>query len=1226
MPLTKQLVDIGISVGLDQKTDNRYLEPEGAATMQNCVRLKRNATRKRFGHTALSSGIIGGFAVDSAIRGQSLRGAPVLMWPTESPEGNVATVYSDYSKGWTLADKVPEAVALDRIPISTLGVSITNYDVAAGNGFIVTVMTQVDPDYAPMGVNQQIVFFNVADANGTIVVPTTIVTGVLLQQMYSPRVVICGDYFIITYINGVTAGGATAGDIVALKYQLFAPFGQVGSNTKVDTAVFGGTVGVYDAVPIGGDISRFALAYEKAGPGEDHPTSGVVITEVNVSNLTILRGPTVLDNTVAEVDCIALRYQSAEAAYCTYSDGSDTRLSGYSDFFAIVLFTPLVIYPNTLDVTQVAIERVGFDAVSNTGTVTVFWGTWDGDVTYQLNAQMVFAIADVLTIAGAGPTRLMPSPSATGFQLISRPQVIGEQCFAVMLSDSFLGQPEEQFELPLQPTAYLVTFDWWGQSTTPFENAITQAWGARIVCTFQPRLSIQQAILTSMYYNYPNQSNAPAGAQVLSQITLLGGPSGNVWVMGVLTNTNNVLLQATLFAQPVDFSSQQLYFGGELGGNLGLSGGLNTSFDGAIVVEDGFPCYPEFSNTALPSYVVAALGGLMSLGGVQDVYSYVQTYEWTDSAGNRHRSSPSVPFVVTMDNTWLFGNGASITLTGGQVVVTGLSEMLAGYAGASPPITLTISGAATPGNNGTFPIATYTSGSEVTITNAAGATDANNGSISWFLSSTTASVTVNMPQQTFSWRDRGFGAPVDGHIECILWRSTAGGQPGLYYRVSNLFTSGGASTPAVMNNPMLSFQPFVDTLGDQQMTTAEGVQLCYVAGGVLPNYNPPSGRIKIIHRNRFWIAGCDDPTQVWPSKQLTNGEAPGHNESMQFIMAGAVRALASMDDKIVAFEYKGTQPWLEYITGDGPDDEGGQSNWSTPEYIPCDATAVDQRCVQPGPFGVVFRSEVGGPTGSGGIFLLTRDLQVQYLSAKIEDTIAAYPICTSMLLHPNAGRVYITMVDNDYAPTTGVRLVWDYLQGGIWSIDNLTDVPTTNVQAPVRDAWLAYGLDSTSGQSQILPHWASVGGSVYRETIGIGPLSYTDAGAWIYQIYDTTDLRTSFSGSTRFWRIQIQGDALDPSNLTVTLVYDGVPIATAPYKEVVMWTAAQIAAFDRYPQTDYEVVPANQRAKSMKIRLADGPPTGVSMVTGQGPSWAGFTVELGVDGRRYEGIGQGQRQ
>ncbi len=78
------------------------------------------------------------------------------------------------------------------------------------------------------------------------------------------------------------------------------------------------------------------------------------------------------------------------------------------------------------------------------------------------------------------------------------------------------------------------------------------------------------------------------------------------------------------------------------------------------------------------------------------------------------------------------GQKASISsFVGTTVTLTGLSGVTAAAVGQ----TITISGAATVANNGTFPITAVLSPTSVTYTNASGvAPDANNGVISWFTS------------------------------------------------------------------------------------------------------------------------------------------------------------------------------------------------------------------------------------------------------------------------------------------------------------------------------------------------------------------------------------------------------------------------------------------------------------------------------------------------------------
>lgn len=86
------------------------------------------------------------------------------------------------------------------------------------------------------------------------------------------------------------------------------------------------------------------------------------------------------------------------------------------------------------------------------------------------------------------------------------------------------------------------------------------------------------------------------------------------------------------------------------------------------------------------------------------------------------------------------GAVASITTKSGSLMtLTGLTGMTANHVGRN----ITITGAASGANNGTFPIAVYLSATSVQITNAAGvANDANNGAISWTVSDAGTLVTI----------------------------------------------------------------------------------------------------------------------------------------------------------------------------------------------------------------------------------------------------------------------------------------------------------------------------------------------------------------------------------------------------------------------------------------------------------------------------------------------------
>lgn len=81
----------------------------------------------------------------------------------------------------------------------------------------------------------------------------------------------------------------------------------------------------------------------------------------------------------------------------------------------------------------------------------------------------------------------------------------------------------------------------------------------------------------------------------------------------------------------------------EIAGALHLTGGQLWEYDGVTPVEHGFQVWPE--NVAVST---STTGGLITA----QTYNYVFTYEWTDAAGNLHRSAPSIPTtIVTTGST-----------------------------------------------------------------------------------------------------------------------------------------------------------------------------------------------------------------------------------------------------------------------------------------------------------------------------------------------------------------------------------------------------------------------------------------------------------------------------------------------------------------------------------------------------------------------------------------------
>lgn len=141
-----------------------------------------------------------------------------------------------------------------------------------------------------------------------------------------------------------------------------------------------------------------------------------------------------------------------------------------------------------------------------------------------------------------------------------------------------------------------------------------------------------------------------AASQVLPSITVVDGVYYVPYLITdflatVNKNTNlpaNTNINAIYTQTGVNLALFQLgdtgEFISEIAGALHITGGQLWEYDGVKPVEHGFQLWPE-----------DIVAGTVTSGGSISAqeYNYVFTYEWTDAAGNLHRSAPSIPVPIT---------------------------------------------------------------------------------------------------------------------------------------------------------------------------------------------------------------------------------------------------------------------------------------------------------------------------------------------------------------------------------------------------------------------------------------------------------------------------------------------------------------------------------------------------------------------------------------------------
>lgn len=348
----------------------------------------------------------------------------------------------------------------------------------------------------------------------------------------------------------------------------------------------------------------------------------------------------------------------------------------------------------------------------------------------------------------------------------------------------------------------------------------------------------------------------------------------------------------------------------EIAESLHLTGGQLWQFDGVKPVEHGFHVYPENLNVT-----TSGAGGSITA----QQYYYVACYEWTDGAGNLHRSAPSIP--------------------------TGV----------------------------------------VTV----GATSTN---------------TIKVPTLRLTAK------PSNNPVRIVLYRwSTA--QP-VYYQVTSI-------TSPTTNSTTTDSVTITDTSADSSIL---GNVILYTTGGVLENIAAPSFVDICSFKGRLIGIDAENPNQIWYSKQVVQ-ETPVEFSDLQTVYvapstgttagnAGPCTAVAAMDDKLIFFKRNS----LLYMTGNGPDANGANNDFSEPTFITGIVGCTNPKSIVLMPLGLMFQSDKG-------IWLLGRDLSTKYIGAEVENYNST-PVVSSNAI-PGTNQVRFVL-------SNGTILMYDYYFGQ-WS-------------------------------------------------------------------------------------------------------------------------------------------------------------------------------------------------
>jgi hypothetical protein len=413
----------------------------------------------------------------------------------------------------------------------------------------------------------------------------------------------------------------------------------------------------------------------------------------------------------------------------------------------------------------------------------------------------------------------------------------------------------------------------------------------------------------------------------------------------------------------------------EIGSDLHISGGFLWMYDGYLPVEHNFFLYPD-NVEATPS----ATGGAMAA----QIYYYQATYEWADNQGNVFRSAPSIPITTTVVAGTPITFTSTFAANANSITVSSVADLALGQV---------ITDNTTPGN---IQAGTYITSINGLVIGLSLPTTAASTGTETLQTTQTGSVVVDIPTLRLTYK-------IASPVKIVLYRWSV--QQEVYYQVTSL------ALPT-LNSTIIDSISFTDTLAD---STILGNNIIYTTGGVVEDINAPASNLMTLFDTRLWLVDAEDRNLLWYSKQVIEATPVEMSDLLTVYIppttaaqgsTGPITALSVMDDKLIIFKENA----IYYINGAGPDNTGGNSQYSQAIFITASVGCANQQSITMTQQGLMFQS-------NKGIWLLGRDLSTSYIGAPVESFNSA--LVNSACSVPETNQVRFTM-------NSGVTLMYDY--------------------------------------------------------------------------------------------------------------------------------------------------------------------------------------------------------
>ena len=324
-------------------------------------------------------------------------------------------------------------------------------------------------------------------------------------------------------------------------------------------------------------------------------------------------------------------------------------------------------------------------------------------------------------------------------------------------------------------------------------------------------------------------------------------------------------------------------------------------------------------------------------------------------------------------------------------------------------------------------------------------------------------------------------------------------------------------------------------------------EVLYTTGDILDNAGTPPCKYVLRHEDRLWLAGMENPNQLWFSQPFVETETPRFSEALILDIGERVTALASMDEKLIVFSTHN----VYQIQGKGPPAVGGVDIGFDISLVTGDTGCNEQRSVVTTPRGVMF-------LGYKGIYMLTRSMELVYVGAPVQDLVRDFPICTSAVLLSRKNEVRFTVDDQE----DGRILHYNYFIDQ-WSVDILSEPAAAAVVSSVLELYL----------------WATQAGAFYAESIG----AFEDPDSAFIPLKATTPwiAMDTKQGWQRIRSVSVLGRSGGSHGLRVRIAYD---YDEDNWAQDETFTAAEVAALDR---EQVKVRFAKQKCQAFRVEVTD---------------------------------------